>query len=138
MVLFQNCSKTCILCRTFVAAASEIEKNTQTLKSLKSKSLTLGPSIEIRIKCLVKIAPDYGLNTVFKFKYTSNQKHQSTNKQTVNDRPSLIGNNNIAQSFITLIFPILIKLVKYQTGYLLKLSQVAYTEIKQSIESLYR
>ena len=33
MVLFQNCSKTYILCRTFVAAASEIEKNTQTLKT---------------------------------------------------------------------------------------------------------
>ena len=33
MVLFQNCSKTCNLCRTFVAATSEIEKNTQTLKT---------------------------------------------------------------------------------------------------------
>ena len=79
----------------------------QTLKaSLNSKCSTLEPSIEICIKCMVKHAPDYGPNTVFKFKRTSNQKHQSTNKQTVNDRPSLFSNNNINQSFITLLFPI--------------------------------
>ena len=82
-------------------------KPAQTLKaSLKSKCSTLGPSIEIRIKCLIIHAPDYGPNTVFKFKCTFNQKHQSTNKQTVNGHPSLVDNNNIDQLFITLICPI--------------------------------
>ena len=76
-------------------------KPAPTLKaSLKSKCSTL-PSIKIRIKCLVVHTSDYGPN---KLKCTSNQKHQSTNKQIVNDRPSLIGNNNIDQLFITLIW----------------------------------
>ena len=78
----------------------------------------------------------------------SNQKPQSTNKQTVNDRPSLIGNNNIELSIVhhTNLSDILIKCVKnnsltftlsnIKTGYLL--SGVAYTEIPKSIECLYR